>query len=396
MTARYGEERIPLIDVRPLIDARRTRGAAPPTAGTPTRDDDSVDDDSVDDGSVDDGTTVDRAPVGQVAESIREACRESGFFYVTGHAVSESLQSRLEALSRQFFAQPEALKMQLRMELGGEAWRGYFPVGNELTAGKPDQKEGLYFGAELSPDDARVAARWPLHGPNLFPPLEGFRNAVLEYINAMTELGHVIMEGIALSLGLEAGYFSERYTADPLVLFRIFHYPSLEASENALDNETSAETLWSVGEHTDYGLLTLLKQDDRGGLQVKSAGRWIEAPPVDGTFVCNIGDMLDRMTAGFYRSTPHRVRNRSEHGRLSFPFFFDPNFEAKVEPIRMDVDPEGTDIVADGRDRWDKLDIHAFRGTYGDYVLQKVSQVFPGLAQRTGGSGDRPWATRSE
>src|SRR5262249_62071536 len=96
-----------------------------------------------------------------------------------------------------------------------------------------------------------------------------------------------------------------------------------------------AEPAWGVGEHTDYGLLTILKQDDAGGLQVKVQAEWVDAPPVPDAFVCNIGDMLDRLTGGRYRSTPHRVRNLSGRARLSFPFFFDPNFNATVAPIAL-------------------------------------------------------------
>src|SRR5688500_16156431 len=103
-----------------------------------------------------------------VAEQIGQVCRESGFFYIVGHGVDEELCLRLERLSRQFFAQDEAAKMQIRMARGGRAWRGYFPVGGELTSGKPDQKEGLYFGAELPDDDPLVRAGTPIHGRNLF------------------------------------------------------------------------------------------------------------------------------------------------------------------------------------------------------------------------------------
>ena len=258
-----------------------------------------------------------------VAAAIAGACREHGFFYVTGHGVDDSLQARLEALSRRFFAQDVETKMQIRMELGGTAWRGYFPLGDELTSGRPDLKEGLYFGAELPPDHPLVVAGTPLHGPNLFPAhIAGFRETVLDYMAAMTTLGHRIMAAVAMSLGLERTYFADRYTRDPLILFRIFNYPG---DPTAAGNEPR----WGVGEHTDYGLLTILKQDDTGGLQVKSRGQWIEAPPVPGTFLCNIGDMLDRMTGGIYRSTPHRVRNVTTRDRLSFPFFFDPHFAAE-------------------------------------------------------------------
>jgi isopenicillin N synthase-like dioxygenase len=304
----------------------------------------------------------------RTAEAIRDACRQAGFFYIVGHGVDDALQGRLESLSRQFFAEPLEKKLAIRMELGGLAWRGYFPVRGELTKGKPDLKEGLYFGAELPDDHPRVAAETPLHGRNLFPDLPGFREAVLEYMSAMTRLGHALMEGFGLSLGLDASYFHDRYTGDPLVLFRIFNYPA---------REPSAEPEWGVGEHTDYGLLTILKQDDVGGLQVKGPSGWIDAPPIVGSFVCNIGDMLDRMTGGFYRSTPHRVLNPSGRERLSFPFFFDPGFDADVRPIEPDAA-----VVDDKAERWDAASVHEFSGTYGDYILSKVSKVFPELRRK--------------
>jgi isopenicillin N synthase-like dioxygenase len=304
-----------------------------------------------------------------VAAQIGQACRECGFFYVIGHDVDEGLQQRLEQLSRQFFAQNLETKMDIRMERGGRAWRGYFPVGGELTSGKPDRKEGIYFGAELEDDHPLVKAGTPMHGSNLFPaniPL--FRETVLDYMAAMTQLAHTLMAGIALSLGLEESYFVDRYTSDPLILFRIFNYPP-DPSPHDLEQS------WGVGEHTDYGLLTILKQDDSGGLEVKSKSRWIAAPPVPSSFVCNIGDMLDRMTGGRYRSTPHRVKNLAQRDRTSFPFFFDPNFHAEVGPIEL----VGS-LVGDDRDeRWDRASVHEFSGTYGDYVLNKVSKVFPQL-----------------
>ena len=302
----------------------------------------------------------------EVAERIGEACRESGFFYIVGHGVDEKLMQRLQDLSRQFFSLEVESKMRIAMPLAGRAWRGYFPLGDELTSGIPDQKEGLYFGRELSADDPLVQAGTPLHGPNLFPaePAE-MRQAVLEYMDAMTQLGHSLMAGIALSLGLEDSYFADHGTADPLILFRIFNYPPM-----------TDEALWGVGEHTDYGLLTILLQDDAGGLEVRSRKRWVPAPPIPGSFVCNIGDMLDRMTRGLYSSTPHRVRNLAMRDRLSFPFFFDPNFFARVQPI----DLQGWETPPDDySERWDRSSVHLFEGTYGDYLLNKVGKVFPSL-----------------
>src|SRR5207248_1170222 len=126
-----------------------------------------------------------------VAERIGQACRASGFFYVIGHSVDQELQTQLQRLSREFFAQDIEAKMQIPMSLGGRAWRGYFRVGDELTSGKPDQKEGLYFGAELHADHPLVRAGTPLHGPNLFPAEPaGLRETVLAYMAALTGLCH--------------------------------------------------------------------------------------------------------------------------------------------------------------------------------------------------------------
>ena len=162
-----------------------------------------------------------------VADAIGRACRECGFFYVVGHGVDPALQARLEAQAQRFFARPLEEKLAIRMERGGAAWRGYFPVGDELTSGRPDAKEGVYFGAELAAAHPLVRAGTPLHGPNLFPEQAGFRDAVLDWMDAMTRLGHALMGGIALCLDLPEDWFAARYTGDPLVLFRIFNYPEI-------------------------------------------------------------------------------------------------------------------------------------------------------------------------
>jgi len=304
-----------------------------------------------------------------IARAIGQACRAHGFFYVVGHGLDETLAQRLEALSHRFFALPEDVKARWAMALGGRAWRGWFPLGGELTSGRPDWKEGLYLGTELPDEHPRVRAGVPLHGRNLMPGddvLPGFRATVSEYMAQVTQLGHRVLAGIALSLGLPADYFASRYTADPLILFRIFLYPSRAVPEGV-------DAMYGVGEHTDYGLLTLLRQDSVGGLQVHGSAGWIEAPPVPESFVCNIGDMLDRMTGGFYKSTPHRVRiNSSGRDRLSFPLFFDPDFDVRIAPIRSAA-------IDDHATRWDGASVHAFDGTYGDYVLAKVGKVFPEL-----------------
>ena len=263
-----------------------------------------------------------------IAAAVKRACMQHGFFYVAGHGVPIALQEKLHRLSETFFALPTEDKMQISMEHAGKAWRGYFPLNGELTSGKPDLKEGIYFGTELDASDRRVQAGIPLHGSNLFPAgIPAFREAVLQYIDAVTNVGHLVMKAISLSLELPEAYFFEKYNQDPLVLFRIFHYPPKAVSTQR----------WGVGEHTDYGLLTILKQDAVGGLQVKSGGEWIAAPPVDNSFVCNIGDMLDRMTGGLYRSTPHRVLNETGKDRYSFPLFLTPGLIQRLNALKVSI-----------------------------------------------------------
>jgi isopenicillin N synthase-like dioxygenase len=306
-----------------------------------------------------------------VAAQLDWAAAEFGFFYVVGHGVDRALIDSVMALSRKFFAWSEAEKLKIRMSLGGRAWRGYFPVGGELTSGRPDRKEGLYFGEELGEDDPRVRVGTPLHGRNLFPALPGFSDAVLDYMRALTGVGHRLMASIGRGLRVGDHYFVDHFTRSPTTLFRIFNYPPappMDVNENQ-----------GVGAHTDYGLLTMLYQDEVGGLQIQYGDEWIDVPPVAGSFVVNVGDMLALLTAGRYKSALHRVVNSSPRERISMPFFFDPGFDAELAPI-PGVAAYGP--RADTSVRWDGIDLRDVRGTYGDYLIGKVSKVFPALRQQ--------------
>jgi len=308
----------------------------------------------------------------QLAQQLDQACREFGFFYLQGHGVDTAVVESLMTLSRRFFALNEDEKCRMHMSKGGRAWRGYFRVGDELTSGIPDAKEGIYFGTELDATDARVQAKWPLHGANQFPAQQGYKSAVLQYMNAVTELGHRLLALMARGLGLDEDFFAEHYTRDPTILFRVFNYPSNRSGTAVQLTEAS----WGVGAHTDYGLLTLLKQDSIGGLQVRHGESWIDVPDIPNSFVCNVGDMLERLTSGRYLSALHRAKNLSDQSRLTMALFFDPNFTARLQPIES-VEPlcerPHTEV------RWDDIDPNKPIGTYGEYLLSKVGKVFPEL-----------------
>ena len=320
--------------------------------------------------SIDISPLLDRDPDRRAvaAAAMGAAARRNGFFYVTGHGVDAGVIARMDAEARAFFALPQAEKEEIAMTRGGPAWRGWFPLGGELTSGQPDQKEGVYFGEELGGADPRVVDRWPMHGANLWPARPAaLRPAVETYMAQTARAVAAMMEGLSLALGLPDRFFAEAFLRRPTVLFRIFRYPP------------AAPGGWGVGEHTDYGLLTLLAQDDVGGLQVRTDAGWIEAPPVPGTLVCNVGDMLERLSGGRFISAPHRVINHGGRERLSFPVFYDPDFEAVMTPA---VEPVGRDDRRRGR--WDGVDPNLFAGRYCDYLLRKVGAVFPGLKAGVG------------
>ncbi|HEU5150535.1 MAG TPA: 2-oxoglutarate and iron-dependent oxygenase domain-containing protein [Iamia sp.] len=299
----------------------------------------------------------------EVARAVDAACRSVGFFTVVGHGIDPGLQARMDTAARAFFARPEAEKAAIAMAHGGRAWRGWFPLHGELTSGVPDHKEGFYVGRELPPDDR------PLHGPNLWPaePAD-LRPAVTAWMDAVEGVAQRLARAIGIGLGLGADWFARHLTADPTVLFRIFRYPPVPPPAEG----------WGVAEHTDYGLLTLLAQDHRGGLQVRGPDGWIDVPPEPGALVVNLGDMLDRMTGGRYRSTPHRVVPTSgDDDRLSFPFFFDPSWDAEVRPLPL----AGEAPPDDAATRWDGTSLRHLDGTYGAYLTAKVARVFPALAE---------------
>ena len=304
-----------------------------------------------------------------VATEIDRACRDRGFFLVTGHGIAPTVFDDLDSAARAFFALDDAEKAEIAMATGGRAWRGWFPLGGELTSGHPDHKEGLYLGVDLPADDPRVVAGLPLHGPNRYPGRPAsLRPAIEAWLAATTALGHALVRGLGLALGLGPTWFDDHLTTDPTVLARIFRYPA----------DRDPDRAWGVAEHTDYGLVTILAHDGRPGLEVRTGRDWLRVPHVPGALVVNLGDMVEAMTGGRYRSTPHRVTRPSHDGRdrLSFPVFFDPAWSAHIAPLPLDhlrvPTPE------QGR-RWDGTPVEGWEGVYGDYLTAKVARVFPSL-----------------
>ncbi|MBK5289115.1 MAG: isopenicillin N synthase family oxygenase [Acidimicrobiia bacterium] len=314
--------------------------------------------------TIDVGPLLDGTDLDAVAGAIDHACREFGFFSVVNHGVDPERFATVASLAREFFALPPERKQRVAMSRGGVAWRGWFPLDGELTSGIPDHKEGYYFGRELPATDPRVQAGTPLHGPNLWPEEPAaLREVLTDSMQALETLGGHLTRAISYALGLGADTLNDWWFRDPVVLLRLFQYPAGPGATRG------------VGEHTDYGFLTMLWQDTSGGLQVRTDAGWIDVPPEPAALVCNIGDMLDRLTRGRYRSTAHRVVSPSATDRISVPFFFDPDWDARVDALPL----PGAAPPDDANHRWDGTSVHTFDGTYGEYLMTKVAKVFPEL-----------------
>jgi isopenicillin N synthase-like dioxygenase len=274
----------------------------------------------------------DRAGAQRVADEIRAASVDVGFFYISGHNISQELQRAVYMCSKYFFALPEEFKKTLSIN---SAHRGYVGFKQTVLEGArvPDLKESFNFAYPFTPDHPEVLAGKALVGVNQWPMGEMTWRAVIEdYYAQVFELGQRILEGFALALGTRRDFFRCLYQ-HPLVRARLLHYPPRPAAADS--------TQYGAAPHTDYGCITILWQDDVGGLQVRNrAGKWVDAPYMDGTFVVNIGDMLARWSNDLFVSTPHRVVNSSGRERYSIPVFYDPDFDTVVECLPNCATPE--------------------------------------------------------
>ncbi|KAK1368584.1 putative 2-oxoglutarate-dependent dioxygenase [Heracleum sosnowskyi] len=261
--------------------------------------------------------------VREVITSINKACIETGFFYVKGHGIPGSVLKEVRELSHQFFELPleEKLKIKLSPATG---YRGYQEVGDNLTKDVPDMQEAIDCYREFEQGMYGHTGK-QFEGPNLWPS-QNFQIAMENYVNLCKGLAKTIMRGISVALGGLATSLEGHISGDPFWIMRLNGYPP---------NLPNAKNHVGCGIHTDYGLLTLLNQDDNiTALKVQNrSGDWISAPPIPDTFVCNIGDMIELLSNGIYKSTSHQVVNTSHDYRVSVAFFYETNFESSIESL---------------------------------------------------------------
>lgn len=286
-----------------------------------------------------------------VAAEMEAAARDVGFFYVIGHGVPEAARRRLQETAKAFFDLPAAAKMKVYIGLS-QNHSGYVPEGEEVFAsGKIDRKEAFDVGLDYD-----GPPRGGMLGPNLWPDLEGFKTDVAAYYAQVQALARILFRGFALALGQPEDFFESRLSAPPAQL-RLIHYPF---DPDAVDAE-------GIGAHTDYECFTILYSTAPGLEVLNGAGQWIDAPPLEGAFIINIGDMIETWSNGAFVATSHRVRKVSAE-RYSFPFFATCDYDTAVEPLPAFVS-------ADRPARYPRV-------ISGEHLFAQTAQTFGYLKKR--------------
>lgn len=288
----------------------------------------------------------------RLAAALVGAAEEVGFMYVTGHGIDPDLLDAVFEQARAFFALPIAARRRIGLEHSTQ-FRGYMGV---LAEGTDPSHVGNILEAfqcheELAPDHPDVVAGLPLRGPNQWPDgLPGFRDVTLAYFEETRRLGFRLLELLAEGLGQPSDFFARHYER-PLGQLRLLRYPPQERIDES--------GRIGVRAHADAGVITILTQDDTGGLEVMNKdGAWIAAPPLRHAYLINIGNTLQFWSGGRMSSTRHRVINCSGTYRYSVPFFMNPDYETIVRPLGRESDPDaprlhaGEELLATYRRLW--------------------------------------------
>ena len=296
------------------------------------------------------------------------ATHDIGFFYLVGHGVPEALQEQVITTARRFFDLPEADKLAIE-NLKSPHFRGYTRVGGELTQGKVDWREQIDIGSERPAVTKAegVADYWVLEGPNQWPTaLPELETVVTEWDAELTAVGRRLLAAWATALGAPADVFDPAFATDPFSLIKIVRYPG----------KSDPAPRQGVGAHKDSGVLTLLfVEPGKGGLQVQHGDDWIDAPPIPGAFVVNIGELLEVATDGYLTATVHRVISPLiGTDRISIPFFFNPALDASIPllPLPDELQAEAAGVTVDPS--------NPIFSTYGENALKSRLRAHPDVA----------------
>lgn len=295
---------------------------------------------------------------------LRAATRDVGFFYLVGTGIPAELEQRLHRTARAFFELSDADKLAIE-NLKSPHFRGYTRIGGERTKGKVDWREQIDIGPERDAVPGGPAFN-RLIGPNLWPDAQPeLREVASAWQQHLIVVARKLLRAWALALGAEESYFDDHF-GEPSTLLKIVRYPG---TDQPLPQQ-------GVGAHKDSGVLTLLwVEPGRGGLQVELDGEWVDAPPVDGAFVVNIGELLEYATGGYLKATNHRVVSpQAPADRLSIPFFFNPALDTQLPLIDL---PSELAAQARGVTQDPANPIHSL---YGENALKSRLRAHPDVA----------------
>ena len=303
-----------------------------------------------------------------VAAALLDACHRIGFVYVTGHGIDASLERQLFEAADDFFALPLEDKQALAIA-NSPAFRGYTTLGDERTNGASDWREQIDLGPEEAAPPADTVPAWKrLRGPNQWPSaVPQLRPAVLEWMSQLEALGLDALRALAVGLGLDREHFDPAFMPDSDLHVKIIHYPSQPAD---------ADRDQGVGAHSDTGLATFILQDTTGGLQVEIDGEFVDAPPVEGAYLMNLGEMLQRATDGYLLATRHRVLSPPGGAdRISMALFLNPSFDRVFQTVPLR--PEMAAVAATRPSTPDEV-----RALFGENNLKTRLRSHPDVAER--------------
>ena len=315
---------------------------------------------------------------GAAGAELARAATEVGFLYVRNHGVNAAVVERARSTALEFFRMPEEAKREAGTN---QFHHGYLKPGSTkmYDDARLDLKESFNWGIELGPElgperdperdpecgnrlaggsgsepDTGEAPANPLLGPNVWPAaMPELKSSVYPYFEAASACAEDLLRGFALGAGLDSEHFIQ-FRDRPVSRGSLQYYPP--------QPEGAEENQFGVAPHTDFGVLTVLRQDEIGGLEIQQRnGEWAAMPPIPGTLVVNIGDLLERWSNRRYRSTVHRVINSSGRERLSLVLAYDPNFETLVDPRAFCAEGERP---------------HDEPITCGDYLLWRFRKAF--------------------
>jgi isopenicillin N synthase-like dioxygenase len=299
----------------------------------------------------------------EVADKLTRACKEAGFAYIVNHGVPPDAIDRIYAVARKFFALTEAQKDEVSIKKSGFTFNGFLPtahLGSDAKM-KSDLHESFQAHLDLPDDDPEVVAGTPFYGHNLWPSaMPELRQEVIDYQERVAKLGDRMVGLLAGGLGIPETTFTD-FTTKPASMLRLLHYPPQAPTDSGESLGTRA--------HTDTGLITILAQDEVGGLEILlRSGEWVSAPPLKHSYVINVGDMMKTWTDGVFASTPHRVINRSGVERYSVPFFVNPNYRTPFE--KLIDNPNREEAI------FDSLVKNPDKLCYGDWLVQVYSRIY--------------------